>query len=225
LKIIFQHQFPGNIHRISYFGTQNEPKIWVDISMQTEKKWFILNLQDKLLQEIKIPFDKSIVYTWLDANENSGFFSLLEKGKNPKSIGFAEVNLIDGAIRSISEKFNFSVKEKKMASQLFSIQIPSHYHTEKSYFKDFQQFFEIKFNQKIDKGIDYLEGDNKLIFSYYLYENTWLNKLKVCNLDFTSIWDDTIETTELIGHTTFQVFENLIIYTKNKNELIILGNE
>ncbi len=224
MKRIFQHQFPGIIHQIAYFGSKKEPKIWIDISSPEGKKWFTIDISSQLITIIPNPFEHSLVYSWIDSNKEKAFFSLLENGKNPKSIGIFGVNLNTGTIEEKIENLPI-IDSSTYSSTMFYIQNPNHYTEEDIYFKDFQEFFDRTFQQKIIKGIDYLEGDNKLIFSYYLYENTWVNKLKVCNLSFDTLWEETIESTQLMGHKTFQIFENLIIYTKNKNELIILRNE
>jgi hypothetical protein len=225
LKPIFKHLFPGIIQHISYFGSKNNPFIWVDISENSVKRWFVVHLKTKHCSEIANPFESSLIYSWIDAAEHYGFFSIIEQGKNPISQGVLKIDLKTGTVFEKMDIFSNKLYTNQLASQIFTINTPSHYSSLEVYFKDFKEFFDKKFNQQIDKAIDYLEADNKLIFSYYLYENTWVNKLKVCNLSFHTLFEDQIESNELMGHHTFQVFENLIIYTKNKNELIILDNE
>lgn len=225
MKTIFQYIFPGIIQRIGYFGNQKHPKLWVNILSNSEKKWFIVDLKELTSKEINNPFSANQVYTWIDASENETAFSIIEQGKNPNAIGVFKINLDNGTIIKKFNNYQSNTFLNKKASEIFKIENPSHYRQDDSYFKDFKDFFSKKFGLTIDKGIDYFESKDKLIFSYYLYENTWVNRLKVCNLSFNTLWDDQIESNELIGHHTFQVFENLIIYTKNKNELIILDNE
>lgn len=225
MKASFQHIFPGTIQRISYFGKKNDAKIWLDVTVESEKKWFIIDIKSKSCREITNPFDSIYIYTWIDAIDDSAFFSILEQGKNPKSIGVYQIDLKTGTVLEKMDIFPSNLYINNKSSEIFTIENPTHYIKDDSYFSDFKLFFEKKFNQQIDKGIDYFEGKEKLIFSYYLYENTWVNRLKVCNLSFDILWDEQIDSNDLIGHHTFQVFENSIIYTKNKIELIILDNE
>lgn len=225
MKPIFQHIFPGIIQRIAYFGEQTYPKLWIDVISNTTKKWFIVDLNNWNVKNIHQPFADTQVYTWIDAIGNESYFSILEQGKNPSAANVYKINLLNGSIIEKQDHYKPLSSNSKMASHIFTVENPTHYRQDDAYFKDFKAFFSKKFDLLIDKGIDYLESKDKLIFSYYLYENTWVNRLKVCNLSFNTLWEDQIESNELIGHHTFQVFENLIIYTKNKNELIILGNE
>ncbi len=225
MKPIFQHKFPGNIQQIAYFGTKDNLHIWVDVNENGQKKWFIVDVKSTKTIEIINPFLQTYVYTWMDAKNDKGFFSVIEQGKNPKPIGVFNVDLKTGTVLEKMDIFSKNLKSNQSTKEIFSIQHPVHYHKENSYFEDFVKFFKQKFNQQIDKGIDYLEGKDFLIFSYYLFENTWVNRLKVCNLSFEILWDELIESNNLIGHQTFQVIDHLLIYTKNKTELIILDNE
>lgn len=225
MKPIFQHIFPGIIQRIAYFGDQANPKLWIDVISNTTKKWFIVDFNNWTIHTINQPFSEKQVYTWIDAIGDEAYFSLLEQGKNPKSTGIYTINLMKGTVVDKHDRYQPNSSLSKKASTIFTVENPTHYRQEDAYFTDFKQFFSKTFDETIDKGIDYLESKDKVIFSYYLYENTWVNRLKVCNLSFNTLWEDQIESNELIGHHTFQVFENLIIYTKNKNELIILANE
>jgi hypothetical protein len=103
----------------------------------------------------------------------------------------------------------------------FNFQTPQHYEESQDYFKDFQTFFKQQFNENIAKGLDYFEGEDKLIFSYYLYDNGWKNYLRVCNLAFESLVHELIAEGDAIGYHTFTLLNDQLIYVKDKIKLVI----
>jgi hypothetical protein len=104
---------------------------------------------------------------------------------------------------------------------IFRFQTPSHYEESQDYFKDFQLFFKQQFNENIAKGIDYFEGKDKLIFSYYIYDNGWKNYLRVCNLAFETVILELIAEGESIGYQTFTLMNDQLIFVKEKMKLKI----
>ena len=85
----------------------------------------------------------------------------------------------------------------------------------------FVTFFQQQFNETIAKGIDYFEGEDKLLFSYYLYDNGWKNYLRVCNLAFDTILLDQIAEGDTIGYQTFTLLNEHLIFVKDKLKLKI----
>jgi hypothetical protein len=225
LKLKFQHIFPGIITQVRYYGSDENLCIWVDCLENQTKKWFEIQLSNEKVSELTNPFPAKKIYQWIDAHEQSAFFSEMEQGKNPKAESVLKIDLKTGTVLEKMTIFSSNLNPKYFASQLFSVQTPTHYPQTDSHFGAFQTFFQKKFSEEIDKGIDYLEANKKLIFSYYLYKNTWVNRLKVCNLSFEILWEDELERNDLMGHTTFQMVNQLLVYTKNKKELVILSNE
>ena len=225
MKVKFKHIFPGKILQIHYFGTTDNLKIWIDCEVNQEKKWFIIDLKESSALEIPNPFSKEQIYNWLGCTDWKASFSLIIQGKNPKAESYVTIDLKTGTVFEKTNVFSFQSIANTKTKIEFEIQNPTHYQESNPHFESFREFFLKKFKIEISKGIDYLDSTNKLIFSYYLYENTWVNKLKVCNLSFETEWEDCLDSNELIGHTTFQVVNQFLVYTKNKNEMIILENE
>ena len=102
-----------------------------------------------------------------------------------------------------------------------SLEVEASQHFEESQpgFKEFQQFFAQQFSEKIVKVLDYWEGADKLIFSYYLYESGLKNKLLVTDKAFHILHEDVLAEGDGMGYQTFQVFQNQLIYIKNKHQL------
>jgi hypothetical protein len=69
--------------------------------------------------------------------------------------------------------------------------------------------------------LDYFEGEDKLIFSYYLYDNGWKNYLRVCNLAFETLVHELIAEGDAIGYHTFTLLNDQLIFVKDKIKLVI----
>jgi hypothetical protein len=148
-------------------------------------------------------------------SENEAIFIKLQQSKNPgiESIQTYSVE----PLRLLREENPRPI----VTSDVFNFQTPQHYEESQEYFKDFQAFFKKQFNETIAKGIDYFEGNDKLLFSYYLYDNGWKNYLRVCNLAFETILLEQIAEGETIGYQTFSLLNEQLIFVKDKLKLKI----
>ena len=69
--------------------------------------------------------------------------------------------------------------------------------------------------------MDCWDGNDKIIFSYYLYDNGWKNYLRVCNLAFETILLEQIAEGDTIGYQTFTLLNEQLIFVKDKLKLKI----
>ena len=68
--------------------------------------------------------------------------------------------------------------------------------------------------------MDCWDGNDKIIISYYLYEDGLKNILRVCDKGFETEHTEIIAEGETIGFNTFQIFNRTLIYIKDKHQLI-----
>ena len=102
---------------------------------------------------------------------------------------------------------------------ILEAQASQHFEESQSGFKEFQVFFDLHFSKKIVKGLDYWEGADKLIFSYYLYDSGLKNIISVTDKAFNILHEDVLAEGDGMGYQTFQVFQNQLIYIKHKHQL------
>jgi hypothetical protein len=148
-------------------------------------------------------------------DEKEAIFIKLQQSKNPGIESIQTYSL--EPLKLIKEEKSLPIIPKNA----FSFQVPQHYDESQEYFKDFQAFFQKQFNETIAKGIDYFEGNDKLLFSYYLYDNGWKNYLRVCNLAFDTILLEQIAEGDTIGYQTFSILNEQLIFVKDKLKLKI----
>lgn len=215
MKVKFQQLFTDKVQQIGYWGNSEDLHIWIETASTTEKKWFNYSFQKNQITEIPYPFDFKNQYNFIQAAGKIAYFSELLQGKNPVVNQVLAIDLSNGK----------TSQQVMKLEKTFEINTPNHYAEGQEYFKEFQEFFEKKFKEKIGKGIDYYEGEDQLVFSYYIYKNAWVNILKVCNSSFDILWKDQLDENDLIGKITFQIVANHLIYIKNKHQLIVLAHE
>ncbi len=179
---------------------------------------------------------------WLTGLQDAGVFLQLRQGKNPGIEKLLCFNFPSGNLRYSLELSQWTalegeflrtqagiidlntgqkVEQSEQNPSKWNIETPIHIEESQAEFKPFARLFELKFDEKIGKGIDYWEGSNKLIFSYYIYENTWKNKLRICDFDFQTLFADTLAEGEQMGYQTFQRLGDALLFIKDKCELLI----
>ena len=191
------------------------PQLWVETRGLQEAFWHSVDLATKEVSLLgKAPSDYAQL-NFVQGSENEAIFIKLQQSKNPGIESIQTYSL---------EPLQLLKEEKPRAfnpENAFSFQVPQHYEESQEYFKDFQRFFQQQFNENIAKGIDYFEGEDKLLFSYYLYDNGWKNYLRVCNLAFDTILLEQIAEGDTIGYQTFTLLNEQLIFVKDKLKLKI----
>ena len=191
------------------------PQLWVETRGLQEAFWHSVDLATKEVSLLgKAPSDYAQL-NFVQGSENEAIFIKLQQSKNPGIESIQTYSL---------EPLELLKEEKPRAfnpENAFSFQVPQHYEESQEYFKDFQRFFQQQFNENIAKGIDYFEGEDKLLFSYYLYDNGWKNYLRVCNLAFDTILLEQIAEGDTIGYQTFTLLNEQLIFVKDKLKLKI----
>ena len=215
MSIFFEHSFAEPIWSIRYWGTPTEPRLWIETRGNGEAFWHSCDLNSKKVTLLgKAPTDYAQL-NFHSGDEKEAIFIKLQQSKNP---GIE-------SIQTFTLKPLKLIKEEKslpsIVENAFSFHVPQHYDESQEYFKDFQAFFLKQFNETIAKGIDYFEGNDKLLFSYYLYDNGWKNYLRVCNLAFETILLEQIAEGETIGYQTFSLLNEQLIFVKDKLKLKI----
>ncbi|MHA8065666.1 hypothetical protein V7S76_03180 [Aquirufa sp. ROCK2-A2] len=247
MEKIFRHTFQQKVWSIGYFTYHSSNYLWIETQNENSSEWHLLSLSDQKISQIPTP-QKSL--TWITSLEQIGVFCQIKSGKNPGIQGIEAYDLLTGDLRyridcqhwleikgfniliSHDQKsFWIDLRNGKMVkeesvdfdsiSHVPKATNPQHYEENQEYFKDFQLFFQQKFQENISKGIDYWEGKEKLIFSYYIYHQGWKNYLKICDLDFHVTHVELISEGDLIGYNTFQIIENQIVYVTNKQQIVV----
>ena len=215
MSSFFEHSFSEPIWSIRFWGNPEKPQLWVETRGLQEAFWHSVNLATKEVSLLgKAPSDYAQL-NFVQGSENEVVFIKLQQSKNPgvESILTYSLQPLELLKEEKSRPFN--------PENTYSFQAPQHYEESQEYFKDFQRFFQQQFNETIAKGIDYLEGNDKLLFSYYLYDNGWKNYLRVCNLAFDTILLEQIAEGDTIGYQTFTFLNEQLIFVKDKLKLKI----
>jgi hypothetical protein len=215
LSTFFEHSFTEPIWSIRYWGTPNKPLLWIETRGNGEAFWHSYDVSTKKMELLgKAPADYAQL-NFQSGDENQAIFIKLQKSKNPGLEAIQTYSL--RPIQLLKEE-----KPRALNSESpFNFKTPQHYEESQDYFKDFQTFFKQQFNENIAKGLDYFEGEDKLIFSYYLYDNGWKNYLRVCNLAFETLVLELIAEGDAIGYHTFTLLNDQLIFVKDKIKLVI----
>ena len=246
LPKILSHTFEANIWSIGYWGTPKAPFLWIETKDQTSHAWFGMDLSELGQKPFEIPCPAQKNLVWLCGIEGIGVFLRLQSGKNPGIEAVEAYQLATGekqyevevkqrhqlvnefllinqdstSLHWLNLRNGFYVDAPTSSRyEAFEIDASQHFEESQPGFKEFQQFFELQFSEKIVKGLDYWEGADKLIFSYYLYESDLKNKLRVTDKAFNILHEDVLAEGDGMGYQTFQVFQNQLIYIKNKYQL------
>ncbi len=96
-----------------------------------------------------------------------------------------------------------------------------HYPESSPHFPTIFKFLYHLINIEAQNGVDYLEVNDKIIFSYYIYRgNQFQNYLLVTNQNKKILLHDFIAESEGIGIDTFSIKSDILLYVKNQNQLI-----
>lgn len=96
-----------------------------------------------------------------------------------------------------------------------------HYPDSSPYFPTIFKFLYQLINIEAQNGVDYLEVNDKIIISYYIYRgNQFQNYLLVTNKEKKILLHDFIAESEGIGIDTFSMKSDTLLYVKNQNQLI-----
>jgi hypothetical protein len=248
LEKISKHLFESTIWSIGYFGTKEVPKLWIELRSPAKTQWVSFDISKRMANDI-CSFDPSHkIKTWLKGVGNIGLFLRLKSGINPgiealEAYDLASGNLIYDVNITHWVKFSHShiqvVQEKALywinlqtghfeipedltdeGSNQFLFENPAHFEENQPGFSDFKLFFKQNFDENIVKAMDCWDGNDKIIFSYYLYEDGLKNILRVCDKGFKTEHLEIIAEGETIGFNTFQIFNRTLIYIKDKHQLI-----
>jgi hypothetical protein len=240
---IFNHRFEDTIWSLGYWGTPEQPEIWIETRPSGMHMWYCLDVSTKHLTEMNQAPNQAL--QWLTGLNDAGVFLKLRQGKNPGIEQLRCYHLPSGELRyeinltqwtrldgdylhtnqgTIDLNTGNYTTQINAAKEAITIESPMHFEESKPEFKSFQTLFEQKFDEKIGKGIDYWEGPDKLIFSYYIYESAWKNKLRICNYTFQTQFIETIAEGDQMGYHTFQHVQNRLIFIKEKHELFIYAD-
>ena len=247
MRKIFNHQFIDSIWSLGYWGTVTEPKVWIETRNSEQIQTFTLDLQALSLNANPQAPEQNHSLQWLAGLVDGGVFLRLRQGKNPGIEGLEAYDFPSGALRYslpikqwstlenqqlitnqgiidlASGKAQASLDSKNITRDL-SVESPMHFEESQAEFQAFVTLFDQKFQEKIGKGMDYWEGSNKLIFSYYIYEKTWKNQLRICDFEFNTLFLETLAEGELMGYHTFQCVQNTLFFIKDKRELFIYAD-
>ena len=235
----FTHRFEAKIWSIGHWGNPVQAKLWIETRTDQHPQWYSLDLGSESLVALQTP---TYPLQWLTGFEKLGIFIALRSEKNPGVESIEAIDLSTGQQlyklpisqwTSLTGTFlqtnrgNIDLRTGEYTTLVptdtkpMHIQSPQHFEESQAGFDAFRTLFQQKFQENIRKGIDYWEGANKLIFSYYLYEQTAKNQLRICDHAFNTLFLETINEGELIGYHTFQIEGNRLFFVKDKRELHI----
>jgi hypothetical protein len=248
LEKISKHLFESTIWSIGYFGTKEVPKLWIELRSPTKTHGVSFDISKRMANDICYFDPSNKIKTWLKGVGNIGLFLRLKSGINPgiealEAYDLASGNLIYEVAITHWVKFTHShiqvVKDKSLywinlqtghfeipedptdeGSNQFLFENPAHFEENQPGFSDFKLFFKQNFDENIVKAMDCWDGNDKIIFSYYLYEGGLKNILRVCDKGFETEHTEIIAEGETIGYNTFQIFNRTLIYIKDKHQLI-----
>ena len=134
---------------------------------------------------------------------------------------YSKLDWNTGALLSeVSMKELFSNFNKK-AKQTTLVDYPFHFEEENSFFIKIQEYIEIIAKHKAVRMIEYLEKDDKVLISYYIYEEEKLtNYMLVADEKGALLLHEVLRAGLTgIGMDTFFVVKDQLIIVKNNNEL------
>jgi hypothetical protein len=239
------HTFSGNIWSTGYFGNKLHPKCWVESREGDQFRWYVLDLNTFIYHELPFPTVANKPKTWLIGIEDIAVFICLHTGKNPGIEAIEGYDLTSGeriyrteitqwesldGVYLKTNKGDISLctglyeRVKRNDWEGVDFESPQHFEESQPGLEAFQTLFKQKFNETIAKGMDYWEGKDKLIFSYYLYEDGWKNKLRICTFDFQTLHEETLAEGSKIGFHTFQIVHGHLVYIRDKHDLVIYAH-
>ena len=119
------------------------------------------------------------------------------------------------SIKQLFSTFNKKVKESSL------VEYPFHFEEENSFFSKIQEYLEIITRHKAVRMIEYLEKGDKVLISYYIYEEEKLaNYILVADEKGSVLVHEKLHGALAgIGMDTFFVVKDQLVVVKNNNEL------
>jgi hypothetical protein len=97
----------------------------------------------------------------------------------------------------------------------------THYPEDSPHFPTIYKFLYRLMNIDAVRGVDYIEISDKIIISYYIYnDKSFLNYLLVTNRSCQILLNDLIAEAEGIGIDTFTVKSDTLLYVKNQTQFV-----
>lgn len=99
---------------------------------------------------------------------------------------------------------------------------PIHYTSEDLHFKTLITYINNSFNKEAVHAVDYLEVNNKILISFYIYQGSKLNNEFILLSQEGEVLYTTVLDNELsgIGYGTFFVIKNMVYFIRNKKTLL-----
>lgn len=120
------------------------------------------------------------------------------------------------------ELYEFNATENaKPTTTETDVVLPIHYTAEDPHFTTIQRYLKESFQKEAVHGIDYVEFNDKILISFYLYDNRKLkNELFILNLEGQLLHHETLdEQLSGIGYGTFFIIKEALFYIQNKKTL------
>jgi hypothetical protein len=136
---------------------------------------------------------------------------------------YSQLDLNNGNILGYIGESELSIELAGKKEENFYLRNSSHYNTENKFLGKIAGFVFALSNKQPEGPMDYLEYKGKIIVSFYTKEGEKLvNYLLVVNEEGNILLLDQIGT-EIsgIGLDTFFLYKDLLIFIKNKKELVI----
>lgn len=210
-------------------GLERKEKWWTGLE-EAKNGWVLLHgykdLQNPEHKGISVYEIKSGKLVW--TNEDYSFLSLEEEHlvvyiPEDKARLYKKLRLKDGALIGEMSEMELVYHLEEKAETSTGILNSNHYTAENRYFEKISGFIEAFTGKRASEAVDYLEFNEKIIVSFYVKEGEKLvNYLLVVNGLGEILYQETIGA-EIsgIGLETFFLYKDLLIFVKNKKELLI----
>jgi hypothetical protein len=133
---------------------------------------------------------------------------------------YKKIDINEGKI--IEEISESELTDERKSEESF-VKNSSHYRADNKYFEKIAGFAEAYIGKKPEQALDYLEYKEGIIVSFYAREEEKLvNYLMVVNEKGELIYNEPIDKDlKGVGIDTFFLYNDLLIFIKNKKELVI----
>ena len=156
-------------------------------------------------------------FSWSYPEEGKLFGYLEEQGERKPAKLHLETGKIDWVPENGPPVMQPSAQDKNIG-----LQYPFHYTEESEYFGTVAEFLKMRIKSHPVKALEYLEYQDLIAISYYLYQDkTLANFLLVVNTQQEVLLHEKLQDgLEGVGMNTFFVMEDHLIYIKNKNQIV-----
>jgi len=217
----FSKQLPGIVWNMLL--DQRNERLVLEVRQQDQKRvsfWVLDTISKKWLWE-EVEFEES---WWLNLHaisEDKIFLNYFTDKSNPDSKKIIEVDIAKMEVTDELKEVPSSNSEKLKPNNLLIS--PLHYTEGNPHFDTVKLFIKRIKNHDILKAVDYMEHDNKVYISYYIYhERKMDNFLLVVDENGCVIIDEKLgDNLNSVGLGTFFTYSNTLITVKNKTEILI----